>query len=1025
MNSNPNCTKEFYGYNLNVDEAIVFKDPFKRPRNRGSYFGYSVALYSDEFYQNPAVIVGAPRANVSAMHVKEPGSVFKCTFDGRCREWIVDDSTNTGLSGMYGSQIRDFSWLGATISVENHIHPRVVVCAPRWKIKLSTEVYLNGMCYYSIIGTPDAFNRTHNVRIKSMTDYYLQTSRAKNGQVYYHYGMGQLGMSVHEFHNDGSWNIMLGSPGAFSWYGTPVLVTESRPGVFRSVVPTYDITNYEYLGYSVTSGHYFGLSRRYFAAGAPRNDDMKGRVLVFSYDVDKKKLIIKNILTGTQHGEYFGSAITSCDVDGDGDDELIVGAPLWSQNGDEGRIYIFHNRYYIYMELSFSIDGTVENGRFGSSVMCLGDIDKDGYQDIAVGAPYENDHGAVFIFNGQQKGLSTTWSQKITGNQFSETLNGFGISISEPRDVDGNGYPDFAVGAFKSSHAVLLRSHSVINLNIDVDLDDNFKLETDSSSFFIKVCCFYDGIRAPDSIRIIKQLTIDPMERRAYLQTIRKINGMYHAFDQLSYGKTRCERFKILLQENLINVFDPIEIKASIILDTPEIGNQNAESRDNFCHNCPVINKLRSKTEDIIKLPFAVDCGPDDVCRSNITLDVTTNLKGNRYIIGTRQAINVSINVNNYGEGAYHAYLNVFLPIFLTLASVPLNCDEHTKNNGELIVCSIGNPLKDNQTVLLEIDVMVNSDQKQTNLEISVDTQSENINYDNSQVNLTIFFDVDVDIAVAGKAQEDLYSYFNDTENALDTMRFDHIYEVRKFGATSIEQAILKVLIPTHLIDSDNTIDIATINRTELSLPKTMINRHNSFCSNGTIEDHTEFKYDDNYSVEKINIKDNIVNVLTNDRTFYVNCSNPLIICTTIYCVLQTSLNLSTVAEIKFTMDLKIKNLKENILEEKDIVYFVSSGHVNISLPKGIVQINNNNSDHLAIGTMFVGSPTAKPVAVWIIAFSVVLGIILLIILIIVLVKIGFFNRRKKEELEALKADVNRQDQGLEMNSSTEVLDTY
>lgn len=156
------------------------------------------------------------------------------------------------------------------------------------------------------------------------------------------------------------------------------------------------------------------------------------------------------------------------------------------------------------MELSSSIDGTVENGRFGSSVMCLGDIDKDGYQDIAVGAPYENDHGAVFIFNGQQKGLSTTWSQKITGDQFSETLNGFGISISEPRDVDGNGYPDFAVGAFKSSHAVLLRSHSVININIDVDLDDNFKLETNSSSFFIKVCCSYDGIRAPDSISKIK-----------------------------------------------------------------------------------------------------------------------------------------------------------------------------------------------------------------------------------------------------------------------------------------------------------------------------------------------------------------------------------------------------------------------------------------------------------------------------------------------------------------------------------------
>ncbi|XP_008555233.1 integrin alpha-PS4 isoform X2 [Microplitis demolitor] len=997
------------GYNLNTDEAVVFKDPYRRPRERGSYFGYSVALFSDGYIQNSAVIVGAPRANVSSLYVTEPGSVFKCTLDGKCREWMLENSRNGRVTGIYGSQIRDFSWLGASISVENSTRPRVVVCAPRWKIKLSTEVFMNGLCYYSLIDSPESFDRSSDRWIMPMTDYNLQTIRAKNGQVYYHYGMGQLGMSVHDFNQNGYWNIMLGSPGTFSWFGSPALVSEAVPGaLLQSTVPSYDITNFEYFGYSVTSGYYFGQSKRYFAAGAPRSDDMKGRVLIFLYGGDKKHLIIKNTLSGTQHGEYFGSALTSCDIDNNGDDEIIVGAPLWTKSSDEGRIYIFTNKYNTYMELSSWIDGKVEDARFGSSVMCLGDIDNDGYKDIAVGAPYENDHGAVYIFNGQQQGLSKTWSQKITGDQFPDQLQGFGISISEPRDVDGNGYPDFAVGAFKSSHAVLFRSRSVINLNIEVTYDDDNKLQSDTTSFFIRVCCSYEGVHAPESIKTIRRLTVDPMEGRAYLTTIQKINGSYNSFDKLPRGEIVCERFQILLMHHLKNVLDPIEIKASVSLETPQSDYQNPLIENNFCYNCPVINKLRSKTEDTLKLPFAVDCGPDNVCYSNITLDVTTNLADNRYIIGTQKTINISINAVNFGEKAYQAYVNLFLPSFITLASVPLNCIENTHDKGELVTCDIGNPLKNKQLVLLEIDVsQVNSDKKQTDLLINVITQSENINNDNSNISLTIFFDVDVDIAVAGKAQEDLYSFFNDTESTLDIIRFEHVYEVRKFGATSIEQSVLKVLIPTHLvIDEKNTIEIATINRTELSLPKTMINRYNSFCTEGIVENRTGLG--DNNFIENVITKDNLLNILTKDRTFYVNCSNPSIICTIFYCVLQTPLNLSTIAEVKFTLDLKLKNFDENILDGKDIIYFVSNGHANITLPADIIQINNNKSDYIGIGTTFVGSPIAKPVAVWIIALSVVLGIILLIILTIVLVKVGFFNRKKKEELEALKADDNK-----------------
>ncbi|XP_057337541.1 integrin alpha-4-like isoform X2 [Microplitis mediator] len=994
------------GYNLNTDEAVVFKDPFKRPREHGSYFGYSVALFSDGYIENSAVIVGAPRANVSSMHEKEPGSVFKCTLDGRCREWMLENSRNGGVPGIYGHQIRDYSWLGASISVENSTRPRVVVCAPGWKIKLATEVFMNGLCYYSLIDSPESFDRGSDRWIMPLTDHYLQTQKTKTGQVVYRYGMGQLGMSVHDFNQNGHWNIMLGSPGAFHWLGTPVLVSEAVPGaLLQSVVPDYDNLDYGYFGYSVTSGYYFGQSKRYFAAGAPRSDDTKGRVFIFLYGGDKRNLIFKNTLSGTQLGEYFGSALTSCDIDNNGDDELIVGAPLWTKTGDEGRVYIFTNKYNTYMELSSWIDGKVEDARFGLSVMCLGDIDNDGYKDIAVGAPYENDHGAVYIFNGQQQGLSKTWSQKITGDQFPDQLQGFGFSISEPRDVDANGYPDFAVGAFKSSHAVLFRARSVINLNIEVTYDDDNKLQSDTKSFFIRVCCFYEGVYAPEFIKTIRRLTVDPTEGRAYLTTTQKTNGSYNSFDKLPRGEIVCERFHILLMHHLKNVLDPIEITASVSLEPPQYDHQNPLTQKNFCYNCPVINELRSKTEDILNLPFAVDCGPDNICYSNITLDVTTNLADNRYIIGTQKTINISINAINFGEKAYQAQVNLILPSFITLASVPLNCIENTHDMGEIVTCDIGNPLKDKQLVLLEIDVsQVNSDKKQTDLLINVITQSENINKDNSSVSLKIFFDVDVDIAVAGKAQEDLYSFFNGTESTSDIIRFEHVYEVRKFGATSIEQSVLKVLIPTHLIiDEKNTLEIATINRTELSLPKTMINTYNSFCSEGIVENRTGLG--NNNSIENVITKDNLLNILTEDRTFYINCSNPSIICTSFYCVLQTPLNSSTIAEVTFTLDLKLKNFDGNILDGKDVIYFVSNGHANITLPADIIQINDDKSDYVGIGTTFVGSPIAKPVAVWIIALSVVLGIILLIILTIILVRVGFFNRKKKEELEALKAD--------------------
>lgn len=48
--------------------------------------------------------------------------------------------------------------------------------------------------------------------------------------------------------------------------------------------------------------------------------------------------------------------------------------------------------------------GAAGESRFGSSMTSLGDLNRDGYKDIAVGAPYEG-KGAIYIYLGSQNGL--------------------------------------------------------------------------------------------------------------------------------------------------------------------------------------------------------------------------------------------------------------------------------------------------------------------------------------------------------------------------------------------------------------------------------------------------------------------------------------------------------------------------------------------------------------------------------------------------------------------------------------------
>ena len=154
------------------------------------------------------------------------------------------------------------------------------------------------------------------------------------------------------------------------------------------------------------------------------------------------------ILDGEARNDYFGAAVgTAGDVNGDGYDDVIVGAPQ-HDNGEpnEGRVYVFLGTDVQTTTLFWSTESDQASALLGTSVGTAGDVNGDGYDDIIVGAPqYDNgekDEGAAFVFYGSDSGISASWMSD--SNQANAE---FGTSVDTAGDVNGDGYDDIIIGA--------------------------------------------------------------------------------------------------------------------------------------------------------------------------------------------------------------------------------------------------------------------------------------------------------------------------------------------------------------------------------------------------------------------------------------------------------------------------------------------------------------------------------------------------------------------------------------------------
>ncbi|XP_038157150.1 integrin alpha-6 isoform X1 [Cyprinodon tularosa] len=765
---------------FNLDTSHVIR----RHGEPGTLFGFSLAFHQQINPNKVLLLIGSPRARALKNQKSNiTGGLFKCDVSKskNCERVEFDNDEDPA------QEIKEDQWMGVSVQSQGP-GGKVVTCAHRYQKRLAGSHSVLGRCYF--FSQDLTINESADM---DGGDWKICEGRGRPDHT--SLGVCQQGVET-TFTNDYHY-VVFGAPGAYNWKGIVQVAQQNMTLIERGIYndgpyetkENINISANSYLGFSLDTGHHIMKNRTLtVVAGAPRALH-KGIVALMKKDASQ--LVVEQVLYGPGLGSSFGYDVAVVDLNGDGWQDIVVGAPHFYMKSKDigGAVYVYINRAGHWDSVTPTrLDGT-KDSMFGLAVENIGDINKDSFNDFAAGAPQDDEGaGKVYVYHGSAQGIKTSAAQILSGKE--HRIQFFGFSLAGNMDLDGNLYPDLAVGSLSDS-ALIYRARPVVKImkNVTVspeEIDPRFVCKN-NVCFTVSVCFSY---KTPTSynqrLSIRYSIDLDVDRRKQGLNSRAIFLKKSHSESDIQFtdtlelrgrGKKSCTILNVTLKDNIKDKMRDIVIEASAELDQVE----QSKLQNDLPDLKPIIDATQPSTA-VAKVIFVKQGCKSNICKSNLKMDYSLHFKEinqDRYFplkkspqnflefVRSYEKKDLALEVtvtNKKADDAYEAKLMAKFPDSLSYSGVRVTTpNKHiicvANHNGSEAECELGNPFKTNSKVTFHIIIGTTRLTLDTT-EIEIDLQIQTTSFqDIPPVKVSCKVITEFPLTLSGEAKPDQISF--------------------------------------------------------------------------------------------------------------------------------------------------------------------------------------------------------------------------------------------------------------------------